>query len=202
MKRLIEYNTAVATRQHMKSYRRASQPRACESSWHRDMSVIDRATAAMAMANRQAAADANTTSSKSSSATNHTMTRWVPAATMWQHRICDQREYDWFLNQHETLGRPYEDSMYQWLPAEFAIDDDGGVNITSPINGCDRLTFPLLYRDIAAIFARMLPMFERCLGMPLRNRNLQVYPMTHRYFLAASIIAYRSILSINQSICI
>jgi hypothetical protein len=36
-----------------------------------------------------------------------------------------------FVGHHETLGRKYEDSMYQWMPAEFAIDANGSVDIKS-----------------------------------------------------------------------
>ncbi len=88
-------------------------------------------------------------------------------------------------------GRIYEDSEYQWLPAEFTVDDQGKVSINSYINNLDESKYPRIYELIAEIFGRFLPMFESiCASLknnfvddnesadlkhiPLRNRKLQV----------------------------
>lgn len=88
-------------------------------------------------------------------------------------------------------GRIYEESEYQWLPAEFTVDDQGKVSINSYINNLDESKYPRIYELIAEIFGRFLPMFESiCASLknnfvddnesadlkhiPLRNRKLQV----------------------------
>ena len=97
-----------------------------------------------------------------------------------------QREAD-----TDFWGRIYEDSEYQWLPAEFAVDDQGKVTINSYINNLDGEKYPKVYELIAEIFGRFVPMFESiCSGLrnnfaddnesndlksiPLRNRKLQL----------------------------
>lgn len=90
---------------------------------------------------------------------------------------------DGIIGHSETLGRKYEDSMYQWMPAEFSIDaTNGDVTITSAINSLSRDTFPLLYRDIAQVFQRMLPMFENVIQVakPVRyGRQPEVKKVEH-----------------------
>ena len=98
--------------------------------------------------------------------------------------------------QHEESdtdywGRIYEDSKYQWLPAEFVVDDHGKVMINSYINNLDESKYPKVYELIAEIFGRFIPMFESICGrmknnftgeagnrepksIHLRNRKLQV----------------------------
>jgi predicted DNA-binding WGR domain protein len=88
-------------------------------------------------------------------------------------------------------GRIYEDSDYQWLPAEFMVDDQGKASIKSYINNLDESKYPKIYELIAEIFGRFVPMFESiCASLknnfndyngsadlkniPLRNRKLQV----------------------------
>jgi predicted DNA-binding WGR domain protein len=88
-------------------------------------------------------------------------------------------------------GRIYEDSNYQWLPAEFTVDDQGNVSINSYINNLDELKYPRVYELVAEIFGRFVPMFESVCSrlknnfadesessdlknIPLRNRKLQV----------------------------
>lgn len=88
-------------------------------------------------------------------------------------------------------GRIYEDSKYQWLPAEFVVDDHGKVMINSYINNLDESKYPKVYELIAEIFGRFMPMFEAICGrlknnftgedvnselkcIHLRNRKLQV----------------------------
>lgn len=57
-------------------------------------------------------------------------------------------------------GRAYEDSRFQWLPAEFAVSAEGRVNIASAINNLDRDRHPQAYRLLEGLFERTLPMFE------------------------------------------
>jgi predicted DNA-binding WGR domain protein len=88
-------------------------------------------------------------------------------------------------------GRIYEDSDYQWLPAEFCVDDQGKVSINTYINNLDESKYPKTYELIAEIFGSIFPMFESVCSrlknnfvdenengdlknIPLRNRKLQV----------------------------
>lgn len=88
-------------------------------------------------------------------------------------------------------GRIYEDSDYQWLPAEFTVDDQGNVSINSYINNLDESKYPRIYELVAEIFGRFVPMFDSVCSrlknnfadesesgdlknIPLRNRRLQV----------------------------
>lgn len=95
------------------------------------------------------------------------------------------------LGATDFWGRSYEDSNYQWLPAEFVVDDNGNVLINSYINNLDKDKYPRAYDMIARIFGVFVPMFESVCGalrndfydeeksseeisIPLRNRKLQV----------------------------
>lgn len=90
-------------------------------------------------------------------------------------------------------GRQYEDSKYQWLPAEFFVNEDSTVSINSYINNLSKEKYPFAYDVIAKIFQNFMPMFEKvtsnlrndfygteskhngeAIKIPLRNRKLQV----------------------------
>jgi hypothetical protein len=89
-------------------------------------------------------------------------------------------------------GREYEDSIYQWLPAEFFIAEDGKATIKSYINNLDRNKYPGVYGILERMFEGVLPMFESVCSslrndfygvdgvekgiksISLRNRTLQV----------------------------
>ncbi|GMH35068.1 hypothetical protein BSKO_02936 [Bryopsis sp. KO-2023] len=82
-------------------------------------------------------------------------------------------------------GRPYEDSIYQWLPAQFFADENGNCSIRSYINNLPQEKYPQLYTDLKRLFDVFLPRFERvcermestkegCELPGLRNRELQV----------------------------
>jgi len=89
-------------------------------------------------------------------------------------------------------GREYEDSIYQWLPAEFFISEDGTTNIKSYINNLDRNKYARVYGILERMFDSVLPMFESVCSslrndfygvegvekgikvISLRNRTLQV----------------------------
>ena len=89
-------------------------------------------------------------------------------------------------------GREYEDSIYQWLPAEFFVSEDGKARIDSYVNNLDRNKYPGVYSILERMFESVLPMFESVCSslrndfygvdgvqkgikaIPLRNRTLQV----------------------------
>lgn len=58
-------------------------------------------------------------------------------------------------------GRKYEDSKYQWLPAEFFVDNHGKVSINSYINNLDKSKYPTAYDCLSKIFEQFLPAFEK-----------------------------------------
>eukprot|EP01114_Cavostelium_apophysatum_P009162 TRINITY_DN2223_c0_g1_i3.p1 TRINITY_DN2223_c0_g1~~TRINITY_DN2223_c0_g1_i3.p1 ORF type:complete len:549 (-),score=111.06 TRINITY_DN2223_c0_g1_i3:75-1721(-) len=65
-------------------------------------------------------------------------------------------------------GERYSDNysvseMYQWLPAEFAVDDRGKTTIESYINNLHPKEHAALYPVIAEIFDYFVPMFEKVL---------------------------------------
>ena len=61
-------------------------------------------------------------------------------------------------------GRPYEGSVYQWLPTPFHVAEDGSVMIEGEINNLDRGRHGALYGDLAALFSAALPQFESVYG--------------------------------------
>ncbi len=90
-------------------------------------------------------------------------------------------------------GRAYEDSIYQWLPAEFFVSEQGKVSLNSYINNLNRDKYPQAYNLIGNVFENIFPMFEKVcselrndfygtdsqnidksISIPLRNRKLQV----------------------------
>jgi len=60
--------------------------------------------------------------------------------------------------------RPFEGSVYQWLPTRFAIDDAGEVHIEGPINNLPREAHGATYDALAELFAHLLPSFESVCG--------------------------------------
>eukprot|EP01114_Cavostelium_apophysatum_P009160 TRINITY_DN2223_c0_g1_i1.p1 TRINITY_DN2223_c0_g1~~TRINITY_DN2223_c0_g1_i1.p1 ORF type:complete len:549 (-),score=74.01 TRINITY_DN2223_c0_g1_i1:57-1703(-) len=66
-------------------------------------------------------------------------------------------------------GERYSDNysvseMYQWLPAEFAVDDRGKTTIESYINNLNPREHGAIYPVIAEIFDWFVPMFEKVLA--------------------------------------
>ena len=57
-------------------------------------------------------------------------------------------------------NRPYEDSIYQWLPAPFQVSENGECTIQEYVNNLDRSMFPQLYTDLERLFEVFLPYFE------------------------------------------
>lgn len=61
------------------------------------------------------------------------------------------------LSEHEQIR-----NTYQWLPSDFVIDQEGKVDILSPIHQLPAVPrHRQTYGDIAHIFHAMLPMFEK-----------------------------------------
>ena len=98
----------------------------------------------------------------------------------------------------DVWGRKYEQSIYQWLPSEFHVSENGKVRINSYINNLDQEKYPGIYDGLERMFERILPMFEAVCGslrndfygascdnvpehLSLRNRTLQVIPKIVEY---------------------
>ncbi|KAJ3280927.1 hypothetical protein HDU79_011256, partial [Rhizoclosmatium sp. JEL0117] len=66
----------------------------------------------------------------------------------------------------QYTGITYGDvsEKFQWLPSEFKVNQDGGVEIRSYINNLNRRKHPEVQDAIKSIFESMVPMFERALG--------------------------------------
>lgn len=97
---------------------------------------------------------------------------------------------------YDFWGRNYETSQFQWLPAEFMVDDGGHAHIDSYINNLDPKKYSDVYEQLRQLFEQIFPLFETlcgsgalrndfdtdyirhkvCVGqnIPLRNRPLQV----------------------------
>ncbi|KAI8924597.1 hypothetical protein BC831DRAFT_392773, partial [Entophlyctis helioformis] len=53
---------------------------------------------------------------------------------------------------------------FQWLPSEFRVHDDGTVSINSYINNLHPIWHNSLYKTIAKVFERFVPLFESLFG--------------------------------------
>lgn len=65
------------------------------------------------------------------------------------------------VKRTDRWGRPYEDSIYQWLPSIFRTEADGRVHIETYINNLDEEKYKELYRLLEKLFERFLPLFEQ-----------------------------------------
>jgi hypothetical protein len=95
-------------------------------------------------------------------------------------------------NNTDFWGREYEDSIYQWLPAEFFVSNNGTVSVNSYINNLNENKYKEGYNILSSIFADIFPMFEKVCSslkndfygvdmkekgkshISLKNRKLQV----------------------------
>nr|KAJ3419474.1 hypothetical protein HK105_006906 [Polyrhizophydium stewartii] len=59
----------------------------------------------------------------------------------------------------------FSSRRFQWLPAEFRVQDDGSVSILSPINNLHPMRHRGLYVTIAKVFSRFVPLFEELAGI-------------------------------------
>ena len=64
-------------------------------------------------------------------------------------------------NKYNDQGWSYN---FNWIPAEFYVDDMGGVNINSYINNLHPSRYSELYGAIGDIFSRALPLVEQVLS--------------------------------------
>lgn len=88
---------------------------------------------------------------------------------------------------------PWNYSPYQWLPAEFYIDDpvesdlgapcEQPTKIQSPINNLDEGKHRRLYSIISRLFSLCVPSFEELLQTSLREKPLQVICKAANYIL-------------------
>jgi hypothetical protein len=78
---------------------------------------------------------------------------------------------------HRKWGSNYEQSeRFQWLPAEFKVNPNGKVKITSYINNLHPLIHAPLYDSIASIFERFVPMFNKVLTESASPRPPRIEP--------------------------
>jgi hypothetical protein len=59
----------------------------------------------------------------------------------------------------------YWSSTYQWLPANVAFKEDGGVKFTSYINNLHPTRYPDIYRTIEQLVETSLPLWDQCLRL-------------------------------------
>jgi hypothetical protein len=89
-------------------------------------------------------------------------------------------------------GRDFEESIYQWLPAEVFISAEGTAKIESYINNLDQDKYQNSYKILERMIERVLPMFESVCSslrndfygvedvqkgikcIPLRNKRIQI----------------------------
>lgn len=58
-------------------------------------------------------------------------------------------------------GRRYEDSRFQWLPAELTVDAAGKATFMSPINNLDESNYHEVRKSLEDVFSALLPGFEK-----------------------------------------
>jgi len=59
-----------------------------------------------------------------------------------------------------TMGRPYESSKYQWLPAEVVVSASGKCSFETYINNLSRQEQPALYEALEELLSNALPHLE------------------------------------------
>lgn len=106
-------------------------------------------------------------------------------ARQFQRDISDGEYTD--LSDHEKIR-----STYQWLPSDFIIDDNGKVDIITPIHQLPLLEqYRQTYGDIARIFHAMIPMFKKLKliqdNIPNVKQRLQVIIKAQSYNLKAGL---------------
>jgi hypothetical protein len=65
----------------------------------------------------------------------------------------------------------YWSTIYQWLPANVALQPDGGVKFTSYINNLHPDKYPDIYRTIEKLVETSLPMWDQCLALATGYNN-------------------------------
>jgi hypothetical protein len=90
-----------------------------------------------------------------------------------------------FAEDHLKMYKQLQDisnSVYQWLPAEFRLNN-GVVTIESYINNLDRKKYNPLYNDFANLFNLFIPMFVRIGAFDYNTKNFQVIVKAANYIL-------------------
>jgi hypothetical protein len=64
-----------------------------------------------------------------------------------------------------TVPPQYWSDTYQWLPANVAFQESGGVKLTSYINNLHPTKYPDIYRTIEQLVEASLPMWDQCLTL-------------------------------------
>jgi len=77
-------------------------------------------------------------------------------------------------NDGSFLPATSEDKMYSWLPAEFNVDANGRVTLTSRINNLDDEKYPTFSVIIEKIIETRLSDLEKVLKRNLKNQTLQI----------------------------
>jgi hypothetical protein len=86
----------------------------------------------------------------------------------------DSDSEDYSINSDDDLSSPEKMNgklaKYQWLPADFYIDDNGKVTIESYINNLHPVTYSDFYDTIGKIFEQFIPLFNKTLTDVLNPR--------------------------------
>jgi hypothetical protein len=64
-------------------------------------------------------------------------------------------------------------NTYQWLPANVAFQNDGGVKFTSYINNLHPTRYPDIYRTIEKLVETSIPMWDQCLRLAVGYRKFE-----------------------------
>jgi hypothetical protein len=64
-----------------------------------------------------------------------------------------------------TVPPDFWSMTYQWLPANVALQPDGGVKFTSYINNLHPDKYPDIYRTIEQLVKTSLPLWDQCLAL-------------------------------------
>lgn len=91
------------------------------------------------------------------------------------HRIADYHATLQTEGRQPTdrWGRMFEQSIYQWLPTVFRTDENGHVEIEGYLNNLDPVKYSELYRSLALMFERFLPMLEQVYSYAQKLRFVQ-----------------------------
>ena len=67
----------------------------------------------------------------------------------------------------------YWSETYQWLPANVAFKENGGVKFTSYVNNLHPTRYPEVYRAIKKLIETSIPMWDQCLRMEVSYHKYQ-----------------------------
>ncbi|KAL7751174.1 hypothetical protein RI367_003379 [Sorochytrium milnesiophthora] len=76
--------------------------------------------------------------------------------------------------QRKIQSQVYVESVYQWLPTEFDVDDAGNVTPVSYINNLNESRYPDLFRALPQILSLFIPVFEKFLVDEVFNKPVHV----------------------------